>query len=206
MAIWLMIKLLYPVSNCAITYLIVFIARRQFGSILTHCLLFHMTMFTIEKNHFKNILDINKKKKPNLIRWLLASCCHLTSLFVLLPLRFDSFAAAVINSVSYSLFRIIFRSFCCFTADDTDDNPGEEDERPPMTMPPPPPLCDNFSMWICFLCNSSSRRRILCWAFVSAVSKMPMWFRCSCSVARWATNSISCRSLAAPSSLSAISI
>jgi len=59
-----------------------------------------------------------------------------------------------------------------------------------------------LSTWTCFLRHSSSSRTTLDCALVNAVSSISMCVRCSSSVARWAANSISCRSLAANKSLS----
>lgn len=111
------------------------------------------------------------------IIWALSASCHFVSLFVLLPLRFDSL------TISGSYSSIFFRSHCfdCCRA---------------------PCNWFNRSMYNCFFRSSSSNRRIFCCALVSAESKMPMWLRCSCSVARWAPNSISWRSFAALNSLS----
>lgn len=111
------------------------------------------------------------------IWWAFSAKCHLVSLFVLLPLRFDSLDSSGSNS------NIFFRSHCfdCCIA---------------------PCNWFNRSMYICFFRSSSSNRRMFCCALVNAESKMPMWLRCSCKVARCAPNSISWRSLAALNSLS----
>lgn len=51
--------------------------------------------------------------------------------------------------------------------------------------------------------TSSSSLTTLAWALFRAVSKMSMWFRCSCRVALCACSSMSLRSFSAESSLSA---